>query len=111
MNSDILTGKWNELKGKVKESFGRLTDDDLLQVQGSTDRIVGLLQQRYGYSREQAQQEWQRFIDRHNATLTNMKNSASNMAANAKGQFDATLDSGAQAMRDVADRVEDTTRR
>ena len=69
MNSDIVNGQWNSLKGKVKETFGKLTDDDLMQIQGSTDRIVGALQERYGYSKLQAQQEWDAFVRRQETTV------------------------------------------
>lgn len=49
MNSDILAGKWTQLRGQFKENFGRLTHDDLVQIEGSSDRIVGIPQQRYSY--------------------------------------------------------------
>ncbi len=61
MNSEILSGKWQEMKGKIQKAFGKLTDDDLLHIQGSTERIIGALQARYGYDKDQAQQEWNNF--------------------------------------------------
>ena len=60
MNRDIFEGKWKEMRGQVKEWWGKLTDDDLEQVGGKADRLIGLLQQKYGYSREQAEQEFER---------------------------------------------------
>ncbi len=57
MNNDILEGKWKQLQGQAREWWGKLTDDDLKQVGGKFDQFVGLLQQRYGYSREQAEAE------------------------------------------------------
>jgi uncharacterized protein YjbJ (UPF0337 family) len=65
MNSEILGEKWHELKGKIQQAFGKLTADDLRQIQGSTDRMVGVLQTRYGYGKEQAQQEWENFARQH----------------------------------------------
>jgi uncharacterized protein YjbJ (UPF0337 family) len=62
MNSDIFEGKWKEMKGQTKEWWGKLTDDDLDQAAGNAEQIVGLLQQKYGYTREQAEAEVNRRI-------------------------------------------------
>jgi len=64
MNEDILKGKWKEIKGAVKQKWGKLTDDDLTQVEGVKDKLLGLLQKRYGYAREKAEQEYKKFIGR-----------------------------------------------
>ncbi len=65
MNEDILQGKWKEIKGEVKQQWGKLTDDDLAQVEGQEEKLVGLLQKRYGYAREKATDEYRRFIARY----------------------------------------------
>ncbi|MCJ7518131.1 MAG: CsbD family protein [Anaerolineaceae bacterium] len=54
---DILQGKWHELKGQVRQQWGKLTDDDLTQLSGKTEELAGVLQQRYGYSKAQAEIE------------------------------------------------------
>ena len=64
MNKDILQGKWRELKGKVKEQWGRLTDDDPDKIDGKSEQLLGLLQQRYGYARDKAEEEYKRFTER-----------------------------------------------
>jgi uncharacterized protein YjbJ (UPF0337 family) len=61
MNSMTINGKWNELKGKVKEKWGKLTDDDLDVIDGKKDQLVGRLQQRYGYAKDQAEREADEF--------------------------------------------------
>ena len=61
MNQDVLQGNWKQLRGRVKEMWGKLTDDDLDQVDGKTDRLLGALQKRYGYAREKAESELDRF--------------------------------------------------
>jgi uncharacterized protein YjbJ (UPF0337 family) len=61
MNQDAFEGKWRELRGKVRSWWGRLTDDDVQQVAGKKDELVGRLQAKYGYSKDEAEQE----IDRH----------------------------------------------
>jgi uncharacterized protein YjbJ (UPF0337 family) len=62
MNKDILHGKRRELKGLVKEQWGKLTDDDLEKIEGEAERLVGLLQARYGYAKEKAEQEYRRLM-------------------------------------------------
>jgi len=57
MNTDIFGGKWKQMRGQAKIWWGKLTDDDLEQVDGKLDKLIGLLQEKYGYTREQAEQE------------------------------------------------------
>jgi uncharacterized protein YjbJ (UPF0337 family) len=52
-----LEGKWKQMKGTVREKFGKLTDDDLQVIGGKKDQFLGKLQERYGISREQAQKD------------------------------------------------------
>ena len=63
MNEDIFKGKWKELKGSVKEKWGNLTDDDVTRVEGNTEKLVGILQVKYGYSKDEAQEEYDKFMD------------------------------------------------
>ena len=61
MNWDQLAGKWMQVRGSVKQQFGKLTDDDLQLIAGSRDKFVGKLQERYGIAKEEAQKradEW-----------------------------------------------------
>ena len=55
MNWDIIKGNWNQLKGKARAEWGKFTDDDLETIAGSRDQLVGKLQERYGYAREEAE--------------------------------------------------------
>ncbi|MGQ0600356.1 MAG: CsbD family protein [Anaerolineales bacterium] len=57
MNDDVFKGKWKQFRGRVKEWWGDLTDDELDRVQGQREQFVGLLQERYGYTRERAEDE------------------------------------------------------
>ena len=63
MNEDILKGKWHELKGNVKEQWGKLTDDDIVTIEGRSEKLVGILQARYGYSKDKAEEEYVRFVN------------------------------------------------
>jgi uncharacterized protein YjbJ (UPF0337 family) len=64
MNTDIIQGKWHQLKGSAKAQWGKLTDDELDQVDGNTEKLIGLVQERYGYARQRAQQEVDSFFAR-----------------------------------------------
>lgn len=57
MNSDILEGKWKQLKGAVKDQWGKLTDDDIDRISGNYDKFEGTLQERYGWKKEDARRE------------------------------------------------------
>jgi len=62
MNEDVLKGQWTQLKGKVREKWGKLTNDDLEQIQGRSQQLIGKIQERYGIAREEAERqlkEWQ----------------------------------------------------
>jgi uncharacterized protein YjbJ (UPF0337 family) len=65
MNEDILKGKWKEIKGEVKVKWGKLTDDDLTAVEGEKEKLIGILQQKYGYAKDKAEQEYKDFIGRY----------------------------------------------
>lgn len=62
LNEDIFQGKWAQLKGKIKQQWGDLTDDDLDRISGKRDEIVGLVQERYGWERAKAESEFDRFM-------------------------------------------------
>lgn len=63
MNWDRIEGNWKQFSGKVKEKWGQLTDDDLAQANGNREQLEGILQQRYGYGKDQAKQELDRWSD------------------------------------------------
>lgn len=63
MNSNVLSGKWKQLKGQVREQWGKLTDDELDQISGKSDQLIGKIQEKYGYSREKAEQEVEDFLE------------------------------------------------
>jgi uncharacterized protein YjbJ (UPF0337 family) len=62
MNSDILEGNWKQLRGQIKIMWGRLTDDEVDQIDGHQDRLVGILQEKYGYTREEAENSVNDFL-------------------------------------------------
>jgi uncharacterized protein YjbJ (UPF0337 family) len=61
MNQDQAGGKWKQFKGKVKEQWGKLTDDDLQMVEGKQDQLIGRLQERYGIAKDEAERQLRDF--------------------------------------------------
>jgi uncharacterized protein YjbJ (UPF0337 family) len=66
INSDTIQGNWQQLKGRIKEQWGKLTDDDLTYLEGKQDQLSGKIQERYGIAREEAERQVQDFRKRHN---------------------------------------------
>jgi uncharacterized protein YjbJ (UPF0337 family) len=62
MNKNMLRGKYREVRGGMKREWGKLTHDDRTKMEGELDRMVGLIQQRYGYTQERAAQELEHFV-------------------------------------------------
>ena len=66
MNQDRIQGRWKQLKGKVKEQWGRLTEDDLDVIAGRRDQLAGKIQERYGVAKDEAERqlaEWESKAD------------------------------------------------
>jgi len=57
MNTDELKGKWNQLQGEPRKQWGKLTDDDLAEVKGDRDKLIGKIQERYGVAKEEARKQ------------------------------------------------------
>jgi uncharacterized protein YjbJ (UPF0337 family) len=65
MHSDTFSGRWDQLRRDVQREWSRLTDEDLDQIKGNMDELVSLLQEKYDYTRDEAQHEVTRFLDSH----------------------------------------------
>ncbi|MFA6412611.1 MAG: CsbD family protein [Syntrophales bacterium] len=63
MNEDILKGKWLEIRGMVKEKWGKLSDNDLCEIEGKGERLLGLLRKKYGYVRCKAKLEYKDSVE------------------------------------------------
>lgn len=68
MNKDEFEGKWKQMRGQAREWWGKLTDDDLDKVAGKFDNFIGVLQEKYGYTREHAEKEFNRRMAEHEAS-------------------------------------------
>ena len=63
MNKDIIEGNWKQLKGKVRENWAKLTDDDLDEIAGRRDHFIGKIQEKYGTTKEDAEKEWEKLTN------------------------------------------------
>lgn len=79
MNKDQIKGNWHEVKGKIKEQWGKLTDDDITQINGRREQLLGFIQKKYGYAKERAEEELNRFEKNFGA-----RNASSHEANNAE---------------------------
>ncbi len=64
MNWDQIQGSWTQAKGKIKQKWGKLTDDDITQINGNRQELAGRLQTRYGYAKDRAEKEIDEWIGR-----------------------------------------------
>jgi len=69
MNKDVFEGKWKQIRGEAKAWWGKLTDDDLDRAAGKLDVLSGLLQEKYGYTRERAADEIDKRVTEYEARL------------------------------------------
>lgn len=65
MNKDILKGDWNQIKGSVKQTWSKLTDDDLTHIEGNLDKLVGKIQERYGQAKDKVEHEVAQWRNNH----------------------------------------------
>lgn len=69
MDSDRMAGSWKQIKGKVKEQWGKLTDDDLDMIDGQREQLFGRIQERHGVARDQAAKDIEDFEKRYPGSL------------------------------------------
>ncbi|MFP4351772.1 MAG: CsbD family protein [Puniceicoccaceae bacterium] len=65
MNADTLKGKWKQMSGSAKEKWGKLTDDELLRIDGEKDRLIGAVQEKYGLARDDAEKQVDDWFSKH----------------------------------------------
>lgn len=65
MNLDILKGNWKQLRGNMKSEFGKLTDDEIMQAEGEASKLAGLIQEKYGLTKDEAENRINAFLRKH----------------------------------------------
>jgi uncharacterized protein YjbJ (UPF0337 family) len=69
MNQDVFAGQWKQMRGELKSWWGKLVDDDFDRIGGQKDKLIGVVQEKYGYAREKAQQEVERRLKEYSDTI------------------------------------------
>jgi len=69
MNDDILEGQWKQVKGSIRNWWGKLTDDDVDRIAGKSEKLVGVLQERYGWTKERANEEFTTRLAQYDAEM------------------------------------------
>ena len=115
MNQDISVGQWRQMRGALKSWWGRLTDDDFDWIGGEKDKLVGLLQQKYGQTRDEASQEVDRrfnvYSSQYGGTFSDMSARAQEFGTQASARVRDAVDSARSYLHDknYADLAEDAT--
>ncbi|MXU65692.1 CsbD family protein [Oceanomicrobium pacificus] len=65
MNWDVVEGNWKQMKGKIQEKWGDLTDDEVDQINGNREKLEGVLQEKYGKAKEEVKRDVDDFLSRH----------------------------------------------
>ena len=73
MNRDIAQGEWKQIKGKIRQQWGRLTDDEVEQIGGKYDRLVGKIQEKYGSAKDEVAGQVNQFLDKIEAAQEDLK--------------------------------------
>ena len=69
MNQDVFAGKWKQIRGELKSWWGKLADDDFDRIGGQKDKLIGVIQEKYGYAREKAQREVEERLKEYGDTM------------------------------------------
>ena len=106
MNEDVFSGKWREMRGTLRSWWGRLSDDDLERIGGQKDRLIGLVQEKYGQTREQAEREVDRRLSEYGSSaggiVSNLRSRVDDLGATVSdkaGEAAGAMASGVQSAR------------
>jgi uncharacterized protein YjbJ (UPF0337 family) len=109
MNNDVFAGQWRQMRGSLKSWWGMLSDDDFERVGGEKDKLVGLVQERYGQTREEAEREVDRRLSEYDAsgmaanlkaTANEFRSNVSNRASEAAQKLTSGVDSARSYFQD-----------
>src|SRR3954468_4824040 len=106
-----VIGNWNQFKGKVKQRWGQLTDDELSEVEGNFDQLVGLVQQKTGQGREQIERALSELSDQFGGTFTNVSETARQYMDQASEQFRGAADQIRQRATEGYEEAQEVLRR
>ena len=108
VNEQVLRGHWNEVRGKLKERWGQLTDDDLVLAQGNTDQLIGVIQRRTGEAREKIERDLDKLTGEFGSRVEQVKDRAAAAAANVSGKAKDYAQNAGQYVQNAGQYVQGT---
>lgn len=107
VNEQVFKGHWTELRGKVKEKWGALTDDDLVLAEGNADQLIGIVQRRTGESREKIEHDLERMAGDVGTTMEKLRQQTSAAVAGASDSARQYADKASEAARQQYDQFQE----
>ena len=111
MKEDVFAGQWKQMRGQLKSWWGKLADDDFERIGGQKDKLIGAVQEKYGYARDQAEQEveWRlkELGDKANGTIASMTAKAQELGATAASKADDAAAVVGERMGSLANVIRD----
>lgn len=101
VNSQTLEGHWNEIRGAVLEEWAQITDDDLQKVRGNAERLVGVIQQKAGESREKIEAFLDRAVDESGSSIERTSEAARQASEKVRQQYDQVADQVTSGYREA----------
>ena len=102
MTPDAFAGQWQQLRGQIRSWWGNLTDADLDKIAGKKDLLIGLMQERYGYARERAEQEVDRRLQEYSAQSSGVAATVTTAAQDVASRVTETAGTAAAKAQEVA---------
>lgn len=99
LNQQTLEGNWNEIKGKLHERWGQLTQDDLQKARGNVDQLVGVIQRKTGEARERIEQYLSEIASSGSSTMGRVADAVRGYASSARGSMEDARGRAGEAMR------------
>jgi uncharacterized protein YjbJ (UPF0337 family) len=105
MNTDVLQGKWEQLRGDVKTNWGKLTDNDLDVIAGRRDKLEGMLREKYGYTKEKVQEEVDTYLEDLDDTSSRLTNRVKSAVHDAQGKISKSTNRARKAVQERAEQA------
>ena len=111
MNENIFAGRWREMRGSLRSWWGRLTDDDLERIGGEKDRLVGVIQEKYGHTREESEREVDRRFSEYGAggIASNLKSKVDSLGASVSGKASEAASAMTESVQSARSYYQDHT--
>ena len=111
MNEDIFAGQWKQMRGTLKSWWGKLSDDDLESIGGQKDKLIGVIQEKYGHTRDQAQNEVERRFNEYRSstatTVADLKAKAYELGENAANKARGALTAATDGLENASSYLQD----